>query len=431
MKTIPDNIMSLIGSPLQIYQPALNGIIAEVFSRHKSGEKAPQATVAFVPVDGQKGKTVMIIPVMKIISKQDIEDYGVLGTESIQKLVVLANQDPNCLGVVLHVNNPGGTVINTTETARDIRASGKPKVAFIEQLGASSGYYLAAACDYIFSSGPTTMVGNIGTKSSGLDLTGILEKLGAKSWEIYAKESFDKDLGFVEAMAGKPGKFQDAILAPYSNLFMGDMKGFRPQIKEEALHGMIYIGQDSIDMGLVDAFGNMINAIAKVVELSSNNSNTNTNPKNNMKKVFMSVPETAVAAVKILGGVEETAAPDAKVTALEAEKTALTNEKTQAEAKVTALEAEKTALTNEKTQAEAKVTALEAEKTALTNEKNQAQAEITALKAKISTTAGANPTAGKKEGEQGEPTQTTVTGDDLALKATEDKIAKITASFGL
>ncbi len=390
MKTIPDNIMSLIGSPLQIFPQAVNGIIAEVMSRHKSGEKAPMATVAFQPIDGQKGKTVMIIPVMKIVSKQDIPDYGVLGTETIQKMVKLANEDPNCLGVVFHTKNPGGTVIITTETARDIKASAKPKVTFFEELGASSGYYIGAAADYVFSSGPTTMLGNIGTKSSGLDLTGILEKLGAKSWEIFAKESFDKDLGFTEAMAGKPGKFQDAVLTPYSKMFMGDMKGFRPQIKEEALHGMVYIGQDAIDMGLADAFGNMADAIAKVVELSSNNSNSNTNPKNNMKKVYMSVPETAVAAVKILGGIEETiAAPDAKITALEAEKTALTNDK------------------------------------------NQAQAEITALKAKISTTPGASPTAGVKEGEQGEPVQTTVTADDLALKAAEDKVAKITASRGM
>ena len=53
------------------------------------------------------------------------------------------------------------------------------------------------------------------------------------------------------------------------------------------------------------------------------------------------------------------------------------------------------------------------------------------MKAKISTTPGASPTAGVKEGEQGEPVQTTVTADDLALKAAEDKVAKITASWGM
>jgi ClpP class serine protease len=271
---IPDNLYSLTSAPLQIYPGAIEGLVAEVISRLKTGVKAEMPVCKVVGVNkvgnsqGTEGKSIMIIPVMKFISDEDIPDYGVIGTKTIQKIISACEADPNIIGVILHITNPGGTVMNTPETSFQIFETKKPVVAYIDKLGASSGFYLAMACKYIFASGRSTMVGNIGTKSQGIDLTGILEKLGAKSWEIFAPQSFDKDLGFTEALAGKPQKFQNAVLVPYADMFMGDAKKMRPQIKEEAMHGMVYVAEMAIEMGLIDAIGTMADAIAKVMELA-------------------------------------------------------------------------------------------------------------------------------------------------------------------
>ena len=401
---IPGNLMSLITSPISIYANAIDGLIGEVVARVKSGEKAIMPIAKMVGVQSSSNnaeetseKMVLVIPVFKFISKQDIEDYGILGTQTIQALIVAANADDNILGVVLHINNPGGTVMNTTETARDIFKSVKPVVAFCEDLSASSGYYLTAACKYVFASGPTALIGNIGTKSQGLDLSGILEKLGAKSWEIFAKESFDKDLGFTEAMAGKPEKYPNSILAPYAKMFMDDVKMMRPQIAEDATHGMIYVADTALEKGLIDAIGSLDDAISKVVELSSTTQNSQTNLNKNMTKVTMSVPVAMRGAVKALGGEEVTAQtenPDVSA--------ALTALITSSSAQITALEAQVSTLTAEKTTAEAKVVPLEAKVTELTGKVTTLTSEVTTLKANTPAALRSKDRQNVLEGEQSE-----------------------------
>lgn len=412
MKLIPENLVSLIGSPISIYANAVDGLIGEVLARLKSGEVAVMPTAKLVSAGASEGdptgntsKSVMIIPVFKFISDQDIEGYGILGTKTIQNLIKAANADDSIAGIVLHITNPGGTVMNTTETARDIFASAKPIVAFCEKLSASSGYYLTAACRYVFASGPTTLIGNIGTKSQGMDMSGILEKFGAKSWEIFADESFDKDLGFAEAMAGKPEKYKASILAPYAKMFMDDMKQMRPQIKEEALHGMIYVAETAIEMGLVDEIGSMEDALAKVMELSNSAINSQSNSNNIMKKVTMSVPELYVNTVKALGGVEVTnATENADISG------ALLAMKTSNEGEIAGLNAKITALTTEKTTAEGKVTTLEATVADLTGKNTALESEKTTLSGEIVTLKGSTPGALRSaarvlavEGQQAEP----------------------------
>lgn len=437
---LPENLISLISSPISIYSNAIDGLIGEVMARLKSGEVAVMPMAKLVNATPTAGnptedapKSVMVIPVFKFISDQDIESYGILGTQTMQNLIKAANADDSIAGVVLHVNNPGGTVINTTETARDIFASEKPIVAFCEKLSASSGYYLTAACQYVFASGPTTLIGNIGTKSQGMDLSGILEKLGAKSWEIFAKESFDKDLGFTEAMQGKPEKYQASILAPYAKMFMDDMKAMRPQIKEEALHGMIYVADTAIEMGLVDAIGSIDDAINMVMQLSNTNSNSQSNSNNNMKKITMSVPELYVGTVKALGGVEFTNSTenaevsgallamknstDGEINGLKATIATLTTDKTTAEGKVTTLEASVADLNG-------KITALETDKTTLSG-------EIVTLKG---STPGAVRSAARQSVVEGQEKETKVdaelTADDALAITAEAKLAKIQGQYG-
>lgn len=429
MNLLTDNIISLLSSPLQIYSGAVNGLIAEVLAHLKSDVISPRAEVIFQPSeydqDGNVIESVMIIPVMKVISKYDIEQFSVLGTQTIQQFINLANSDNSCVGVVLHIKNGGGTVINTSETAHTIFQSAKPIISFIEELGASSAFHLAAASNYIFSSGSTTMIGNIGTKSMGIDLTGILEKYGAKTWEIFAKESFDKDLGFNEAMKGNLEKFQNSVLNPYAEIFMSDVRKMRPSVKEEAMHGMVYIGSKAIEMGLCDSIGSLQDAVAKVIELSGQvetpqENETETN-NNTMSNILMSVPVAAQGAVQHLGGT--VANVDANATT---KVTELTAEKAQIQAKVSELETEKTAL-------EARIVALESAKTTAETEKANLSASVTTLTAEIATLKatkpGAAPSNPQSSGTDAESKNSEADADPVIASASA-KLDAMTASYG-
>ncbi len=334
---IPANIASLLTAPMNIYPNAVDGLVSEVLARIKSGEKAIMPTTSLHSVSSgvsssvstgstteeTQTKKVMVIPCHSFVSCEDIPNYGILGTKSIQALIKAGNANEEIVGFVLHINNPGGTVLNTTETARMISQNSKPVVACIEHLGASSGYYLAMACQHILATGPTTLVGNIGTKSSGIDMKGIFEKLGAKSWEIFATESFDKDLGFNAALAGDAKKYQESILNPYAEMFMADVRAMRPAIPEEALHGMVYLADKAIEMNLIDGIGSMEDAIQKVVELAGLDPAdviNNVSPFSSniiMNKVLMKIPSILVPAAKLLGSeVEEVTEAEASNAAL-------------------------------------------------------------------------------------------------------------------
>lgn len=409
---LPENISLLLSHPMSIYPNAIEGIIGEILAHRNTEAKVKMPTASIVAT--AKGN-VLVIPVQKFISKVDIPQYGIIGTSTIQRLIEGVAKDPSIIGVVLHINNPGGTVLNTTETARQIFNFSKPIVAFVEDLAASSGFYLASACKYIFVSGPSAVLGNIGTKSSGIDYQGIFEKLGAKSWEIYSSESYNKDLGFTKALAGDPADYQAMILDPYSNLFMNDVRQFRPQIAEADLHGNVYLGDTAIEKGMADAIGTLDDAIMKVQELSKQTSNNK--KSNTMSKITMSVPAEVVGAVKALGGEEVTAQ---KVEGGEDLKQAF-------EALKTSHTAEKSRLTNEIETLKAENTGLKTEKATLTSKVDELNAEMTTIKA---TTAGASPATPPKIGNDIAPDANLKNVDPLVASA-EAKLQRQLEAHGI
>ena len=78
-----------------------------------------------------------------------------------------AVDDPEIRSVVLVVDSPGGTVIDTEAVYLELARlrERKPVVTMAQGVAASGAYYLAAGTDYIFA-GPSSPVGNVGVLSS-------------------------------------------------------------------------------------------------------------------------------------------------------------------------------------------------------------------------------------------------------------------------
>ncbi len=88
---------------------------------------------------------------------------------------------PKLKAVVLIINSPGGSPAQSELIGRAIRTlADKRKVpvhAFVEDVAASGGYWIAAAADSIHVL-PTSIVGSIGVISSGFGLHDFIEKWG-------------------------------------------------------------------------------------------------------------------------------------------------------------------------------------------------------------------------------------------------------------
>lgn len=86
------------------------------------------------------------------------------GATSVEVLATdfrAALDDPDIRGIVLEVDSPGGQIAGISEFADQVAAAGKPTVAYISDLGASAGYWIASAADQVIIR-DTAAAGSVG-----------------------------------------------------------------------------------------------------------------------------------------------------------------------------------------------------------------------------------------------------------------------------
>lgn len=102
-------------------------------------------------------------------------------------------QDKKNEGIILFIDSPGGGVYESDEAYLALldykEQTGRPVYAYMGQLAASGGYYIACAADYIMAN-RNTLTGSIGVISGQVfDITELLQKTGIKSETIHAEKT--------------------------------------------------------------------------------------------------------------------------------------------------------------------------------------------------------------------------------------------------
>lgn len=105
------------------------------------------------------------------------------GYDAIAARVTVALDDPRCSAVVLVIDSPGGDVAGVEEGIRRMQAArdrtGKPVVAYVDELAASAAYWIAACVASGGIYGPTSArVGSVGVLGALIDETKALEMAG-------------------------------------------------------------------------------------------------------------------------------------------------------------------------------------------------------------------------------------------------------------
>lgn len=132
---------------------------------------------------GDSRVKVAIIPLSGVLMKQvgSMED----GTSTVMARMDIrhAARNPDVGAILILVDSPGGTVSGTEQLAAEIAAAAaaKPCYAQVEDLSASAAYWAASACTRIFASGPTALIGSIGTYACLYDLSAAATMQGVKA----------------------------------------------------------------------------------------------------------------------------------------------------------------------------------------------------------------------------------------------------------
>lgn len=183
--------------------------------------------------------------------------------ERIIKGLKNAAADLNTKGIVLRMNTPGGSPVQSSHVYNAIRklkqeSPDMPIYAVVEDLCASGGYYIAAATDSIYVN-PSSIVGSIGVVMNGFGFVDALKKLGVDRRLLTAGEH----KGFLDPFSPVNPEEQrhvQKLLNQIHQEFIQSVKtgrGDRLSNDPSLFTGLVWTGEQSIKLGLTDEMGSV------------------------------------------------------------------------------------------------------------------------------------------------------------------------------
>ncbi|MDO8634017.1 MAG: signal peptide peptidase SppA [archaeon] len=217
-------------------------------------------------------KKVAVIPLQGEIASSSSGFSETYSASEIVGLLDEAGDDPLVGVIFIDIDSPGGSVVPTKQIVykvREVREK-KPVVAYIGEMGASGGYYVASATDYVIADADS-ITGSIGVLTVVPDVSGLLEKLGVKVNVLRAGE-LKATANIFEELTEKDRQILESLLEETFQQFKGDVLSFR---KDKLLQssfdsiadGRILSGRQALSRGLVDELASRENAIKKAAEL--------------------------------------------------------------------------------------------------------------------------------------------------------------------
>ena len=131
----------------------------------------------------RRGPVVPVVRLSGVIASGGLLGARGLSIESTAPLLARAFAQRHAKAVALAINSPGGSPVQSALIAQRIRLLAReknlPVIAFVEDVAASGGYWLACAADEIVAD-PASIVGSIGVISSGFGFKDLLARFGVE-----------------------------------------------------------------------------------------------------------------------------------------------------------------------------------------------------------------------------------------------------------
>lgn len=196
--------------------------------------------------------------------------YGGTATAQVEVDFQRAMSDTQVKSIVLLVDSPGGSAMGNEELAQAIfSARGtKPITAFVRGLMASAAYYVGSAADRIVAS-PSSSIGSIGTILFHADQSKLLEDWGITVTPItYGKHKADGN-PYQPLTEQSRATLQEYVSA-YGDQFVAAVARHRDittkQVMERFGQGKVFLADEALRLGMIDAVGTMESLQPIVVE---------------------------------------------------------------------------------------------------------------------------------------------------------------------
>lgn len=186
-----------------------------------------------------------------------------LSDDALAPLIERAFRRGRPAAAALVVNSPGGSAAQSSLIAARVRRLADerklPVFAFVEDVAASGGYWLASAADEIWID-ENSIVGSIGVIYASFGFHRLLDRQGIER-RIHTA---GKSKSFLDPFA--PEKPADvarlkALQEPIHRQFIAQVKarrGARLKDGEDLYTGEVWVGRQAVDLGLADGIGHLV-----------------------------------------------------------------------------------------------------------------------------------------------------------------------------
>ncbi|MCK5725478.1 MAG: S49 family peptidase [Thiotrichaceae bacterium] len=189
-----------------------------------------------------------------------IMDGSDAGYAAVSETLQDAFADERTQGVILRINSPGGSAVQSAMIYDEIMRLRKkykaiPVYAVIQDVGASGGYFIAAAAQDIFSN-RSSIVGSIGVRMDSYGVVEVAKKIGIESRLVTAGEN-KAILDPFQPVSEQDTAHLKALLESTHKEFIKSVKegrGDRLVDNPDIFSGLFWTGTEAKQLGLVDDF---------------------------------------------------------------------------------------------------------------------------------------------------------------------------------
>ena len=180
--------------------------------------------------------------------------------------------DKGIKALVVRVDSPGGSVL-ASERIREallrVKAKHIPVVVSMGSVAASGGYWVSTPGDFIYAE-PSTITGSIGVFGVIPSFQGTLQKLGIGADGVKTTPLSGEPDVFRGPSPAAGKLIQTGVEATYRKFLtvVAEARHKTPADVDKIAQGRVWDGGTARQLGLIDGFGNMADAVNKAADLA-------------------------------------------------------------------------------------------------------------------------------------------------------------------
>lgn len=249
---------------------AISGVSEKTYN-HISYKNYLLATRSPISVSSPASEKIAVITAVGTIYDGE-QPAGDIGGDSISKLIRQARDDDQVKAVVVRIDSPGGSASASEQIRNELeltQESGKPVIVSMSGYAASGGYWIASTANKIFAAN-TTVTGSIGVFALFPTFEQSIEELGINSDGVGTTSLSGAFNSFEEINPVLQNIIELNVQSTYRKFLRLVAKGREMSVDDvdKIAQGRVWAGQTAVELDLVDAIGDLNDAIQSAALLA-------------------------------------------------------------------------------------------------------------------------------------------------------------------